>query len=152
MGEQKVAAAEKVVAGDITREEKIAITKRLQTKIGTMEAEVVKLDKRIGNKEEAIEYAVNYISNAERLWDKASPELKQIYQRMVFPEGIPYNLRTKQFGTAKMSPLYTLVNMKKGSEEPNISDVVTLTTTQVETLFGELEYIEPQLKTLGVPT
>jgi len=28
--------------------------------------------------------------------------------------------------------------------------LVNLTTTQVETLFGELEYIEPRLKALGV--
>jgi len=28
--------------------------------------------------------------------------------------------------------------------------LVNLTATQVETLFGELEYIEPQLKALGV--
>ena len=28
--------------------------------------------------------------------------------------------------------------------------MVDLTTTQVETLFGELEYIEPRLKELGV--
>jgi hypothetical protein len=28
--------------------------------------------------------------------------------------------------------------------------MVNLTTTQVETFFGELEYIEPQLKALGV--
>ncbi len=29
--------------------------------------------------------------------------------------------------------------------------LVNLTTKQVETLFGELEYIEPILKVLGVP-
>ena len=28
--------------------------------------------------------------------------------------------------------------------------MVNLTTTQVETLFGGLEYIEPQLKALGI--
>ena len=28
--------------------------------------------------------------------------------------------------------------------------MVNLTTTQVETLFGELEYIEPRLKALGI--
>jgi len=27
---------------------------------------------------------------------------------------------------------------------------VNLTTTQVETIFGELEYLEPRLKALGV--
>ncbi len=30
--------------------------------------------------------------------------------------------------------------------------MVSLTTTQVETLFGELEYIEPRLKALGINT
>jgi len=29
--------------------------------------------------------------------------------------------------------------------------MVNLTTERVETLFGELEYIEPRLKALGVP-
>jgi len=29
-------------------------------------------------------------------------------------------------------------------------NLVNLTTTQVETLFGELEYIEPKLKILGL--
>ncbi len=31
-----------------------------------------------------------------------------------------------------------------------ISVLVSLTTTQVETLFGEMEYIEQRLKALGV--
>ena len=30
--------------------------------------------------------------------------------------------------------------------------MVNLTTTQVETLFGEMEYIEPRLKALEVTT
>ncbi len=49
----------------------------------------------------------------------ASPEMKQIYQRMIYPEGVPYNFRTKQFGTAKMSALYTLATIKK---DPSISE------------------------------
>jgi len=32
-----------------------------------------------------------------------------------------------------------------------MSVLVNLTTTQVETLFGELKYIEARLKALGVP-
>jgi|GEM_PF-6021555 hypothetical protein len=32
----------------------------------------------------------------------------------------------------------------------SVKILVTLTTTQVETLFGELEYLEPRLEALGV--
>jgi predicted alpha/beta-hydrolase family hydrolase len=35
-------------------------------------------------------------------------------------------------------------------KEPVYQEVVNLTTTQVETLFGELEYIEPRLKAMEV--
>lgn len=52
----------------------------------------------------------------------------------------------------------TEVGQQKESEEINLRtlsyllfQMVTLTTTQVETFFGELEYIEPRLKVLGVP-
>jgi hypothetical protein len=56
--------------------------------------------------------------------------------------------------------IYQGINMEKkvANKKERISYVlsvanltmVNLTTTQVETLFGELEYIEPQLKALGV--
>jgi hypothetical protein len=39
---------------------------------------------------------------------------------------------------------------KKTQPTAESFSLVTLTTTQVETLFGELEYIEPRLKALGI--
>ncbi|HEU5187431.1 MAG TPA: hypothetical protein VFT87_02920 [Candidatus Saccharimonadales bacterium] len=56
-----------------------------------------------------------------------------------------------------IEPKITEVNKQKSSTKINygtlsylLINLVSLTTTQVETIFGELEYIEPRLKALGV--
>jgi hypothetical protein len=85
---------------------------------------MAKLDRHIGTKQEAVDYALSYIGNVSRLWVDANPDMKQIYQRMIFPEGVPYNLVTKQFGTAKMSPLYRLATIKKDSANASESLLV----------------------------
>lgn len=125
LSEQKLDAAEKVITGELTASEKTALTKRLTLKIGTAKTELRKIEGRIGTKEDAVEYALSYLGNAPRLWNSASPEMKQVYQRMIFPEGLPYNLSTNQFGTAKMSNLYTLAGTKK---DPSMSDESLLVT------------------------
>jgi hypothetical protein len=69
-------------------------------------------------------------------------------------QGAPTGSRTLNYGygtfktknTHKIdifASIFTSVN-------PFRLELVNLTTTQVETLFGELEYIEPRLKALGV--
>ncbi len=123
LSEERIDAAEMVATGKLTPEEKNAISFRIKKRIGTMRKELNKLDRNIGTKEEAIDYAVNYISNARHLWIKASPEMKQVYQRMIYPEGLPYSFTKKQFGTAKMSALYTLATIKK---DPVLSEESTL--------------------------
>ena len=119
LSEEKIDAAEKVVTGELSKSEKVELTNRLKKRIGTAQGDLHKLDNRIGTKEEAIEYAVNYIGNAARLWSNASPEIKQTYQRMIFPEGLPYSLSKKQFGTTKMSALYSFATIKK---DPSMSE------------------------------
>ncbi len=127
LSEQKLDVAEKVVSGEITLIEKTELTKRIAEKIRTAQTEAKKMNARIGVKEDAVEYAVSYIGNAPRLWNGASPEMKQIYQQMIFPEGLPYNLTTNNFGSAKMSSLYTLANTKK---DPSMSDESLLVTSR----------------------
>ena len=124
LAEQKLDAAEKVVTGELTGPEKVAISNRLSNKIGSLQSELSQLDSRIGTKEEAIEYAVEYIGNAPYLWLNASPDMRQIYQRMIFPEGISYNMQTGDFGTAKMSALYTFVEKLNSADLLDKSSMV----------------------------
>lgn len=125
LDEERISAAEKVATGELTKAEKEAVVQRVNEKLVGLRRELNDLNKNIGTKQEAIEYAVNYIGNAARLWDNASPEGKQIFQRMVYPEGLPYDLTKKQFGTAPMSALYNLVADKKDPSELDESHLVT---------------------------
>jgi hypothetical protein len=52
--------------------------------------------------------------------------MKQVYQKLIFPEGLTFDLKTKEFRTAKMSPLYRLTDTKKDAEAPSESTMVDL--------------------------
>ena len=54
-----------------------------------------------------------------KLWTKADLLTRQLLQRMVFSNGIVYDLKEKMFGTNETSPLYSVNFTKK---EPNGSE------------------------------
>ena len=122
--EEGIDAAEKVVMGEITPQEKIALTGRLKKRRADLHTQLGRLDKRMGTKEEAIDYALSYMGNAARMWEDASPEWKLQFQRMVFPEGITYDFKAKKFGTAKMSALYRFADTKKDAAASSESTMV----------------------------
>ena len=117
--EHKQKATDKVVTDDITKQEKIEIHLKADKEIEGLENSVSKLSRQIGTKQEAIDYVLSYMDNAPRIWADATPDMRALYQTMIFPEGIEYNFYTNKFGTPKMSALYTLANIKK---DPSKSD------------------------------
>ena len=125
--EQKLDAAESFVAKEITAEEKVSVINRLMQRLGIAKAEAEKIDRLIGTKEEAVDYALNCMGNAPKLWADASPDMKPQFQRMLFPEGVSFNLRTKKFGTTKMSALYSLVPLKSITHASSKAQLVTPT-------------------------
>ena len=52
-------------------------------------------------------YATNFIGNLSRQWLDLSPELRPRFQKLLFPQGIPYD-KEKGFGTAKLGLIYEL--------------------------------------------
>jgi site-specific DNA recombinase len=123
--DEKALAVERLITGDITTEEKLVFTNRLNSKAATLQAELARLQQSAKTKEEAIDYAISYMANAPRLWNDSSIEMKSQYQSMIFPEGLPYNLTKSEFGTAKMGALYTLAGIKKDPSEADESLLVT---------------------------
>jgi hypothetical protein len=77
---------------------------------------------------DAIDYAMHFMSNAPRIWSNASIEYQIFYQRLVFPEGLEYDLTTNKFRTPKLSTLYTLASMKKDPLNANESLLVPYIT------------------------
>ena len=110
--EHKHKATDRLVAGDITKLEKAEIHQRANNEIDSLQSELNRLDGQVGTKQEAIDYALNYMDNASQLWKDATPEMKLVYQSMIFPEGLTYNFYDKIFRTPVLSPLYFSHNTK----------------------------------------
>ena len=73
-----------------------------------------------------IDYIMNFMGNAYKLWIDADVEMRQRFQNVIFPEGVILNTKTMQFGTSKMSPLYRYAPNKKDLSVNEKSLMVTL--------------------------
>lgn len=122
--EQKITAIEKVVSGEITATDKNLLCQKLNDKIARLQRDMSLMDRRLGLKQEAIDYAINYLGSAPRLWADAGIDMKVRYQRMIFPDGLTFDLKNEKFGTAPMSILYRLADNKKDSETGSESSLV----------------------------
>ena len=72
------------------------------TKISLSEARIEQFDL-----EGTLTYAANFIRDLGRQWFDLTPELRPRFQKLLFPDGIPYQ-RGKGFGTAKLGLIYEI--------------------------------------------
>lgn len=122
--ERRNKVVEMLVAGQITAEEKQEQVARIKDESDNIQKDLASVGSIAELKTDAIDYAMRFMSNAPRIWSNASIEHQIIYQRLVFPEGIEYELATNKFRTPKLSALYTLANIKKDPSESKESLMV----------------------------
>ncbi|MDP2662585.1 MAG: recombinase family protein, partial [Dehalococcoidia bacterium] len=60
--------------------------------------------------EAALYYAAQFVRTLPQQWLNCSPELRERFQQVVFPEGIPFD-RTRGFGTSRFGFIYQLYLM-----------------------------------------
>ena len=111
--EKKLSLAEKRANNEIEVDDYLNLRQKYKKTVGEFENQLLDLDKQLKLKNIDIDYALRYLANAPILWNDASTEMKVIYQNMIFPEGITYDLQKKKFGTPKLSAIYSLANIKK---------------------------------------
>jgi len=101
------------------RERKEGVEKEIAaTKISLSESRIEQFDI-----EGALTYATNFIGNLGRQWFDLPPQLRPRFQKLVFPEGIPYD-RAKGFGTAKLGLIFNLNRQYLGKKFTKKSQVV----------------------------
>ena len=122
--EQKNKTLELLVAGSITVDEKNDLVAKINAESENTKKELSSVSAVSDLKSNAIDYALQFMSNAPKIWGNASIEHQIIYQKLVFPAGITYDLSKNEFGTAKLSALYTLANIKKDPSRSNESLMV----------------------------
>lgn len=87
----------------------------MATKISLSETRIEQFDI-----EAALTYAINFIGNLGKQWFDLSPQLRPRFQKLVFPEGIPYS-RAFGYGTAKLGLIYE-INRQSGGDLSHVVD------------------------------
>ena len=75
--------------------------------------QIAKLEEQQAVKQSQIDYAMNFMHDAHKLWVDADVSMRRGFQNMIFPEGVILDTRTLEFGTTKISLLYRYVPNKK---------------------------------------
>ena len=112
---------------EISLEDKNNFVEKQKIKKHEIECEMERVRKNQNINQTTIDYVCSFISQPAKLWRNADLESKQNIQKIIFPNGLHIDLHNKEqkFGTADLSPLYSVVNSKKGSEDPDNSHLVT---------------------------
>ncbi len=80
----------------------------MAAKISLSEARIEQFDI-----EGALSYATNFIKDLGRQWFDLPAQLRPRFQRLVFPEGLPYS-RVSGYGTAKLGLIYEINHQSGG--------------------------------------
>lgn len=113
LSEKRQKATAAFLDGDISKEEKEEYVAGLDTKRNKIDEKLDKLKQAQLLKEADIEYVCNYMHDPAKLWHDGNLETRQALQKMIFPNGIYFDLKNKKCGTDKISPLFSINIIKK---------------------------------------
>jgi site-specific DNA recombinase len=111
--------------GSLSSDEKDEVIAYITADKAEIQESISELEEQQQVKQSAIEYALNFMHDVQRLWLDADPDLKIRFQKMIFPEGLTFDTSTSTFGTSTISPLYTYAPIKKDLSVKEKSLLVT---------------------------
>ena len=86
--------------------------------------QIHELEQQQSIKQTQIDYVMNFMGDVHKLWVDADVEMRQKFQRAIFPDGVILNTKTRDFGTTKISPVYRYIPTKKDLSETEKSLLV----------------------------
>lgn len=147
---KKNKVVEMLVSGEITVEEKKELIAKINVESDEKQHELTSIGSLSELKINSIDYALQFMSNAPRIWSNVSIEHQLIYQRLVFPEGLKYDLSKNEFGTVKLSALYTLASMKKDPSNADESLLVNYLKSKWNEICSELLEVYNYMRVITV--
>lgn len=117
-------ALEALLDGRISQEEKESLISSLQDKRNKLSYRARELEKIQRINETTIEYVCNFVKQPAKLWRDADYESRQAFQRMLFPNGLHFDIGERKFGTEDLSPLFSVICNKKESDSDSNSHLV----------------------------
>ncbi len=125
LSDRRLKAINAFLDGAICQEEKDAVCDSIDKDKNIVELERERLSKIQKLNEATIDYVCNFITMPAKLWRDSNLEAKQAFQKMLFPNGLHINIKTRICGTEDLSPLFSVITTKKASEDASDSHMVT---------------------------
>lgn len=111
--------------GSLSSDEKDEVIAYITADKAEIQENISELEEQQQVKQSAIEYALNFMHDVQRLWVDADADLKIRFQKMIFPEGLTFDTSTVTFGTSTISPLYRYAPNKNDLSMKDKSSLVT---------------------------
>ncbi len=95
--------------------------KEIQDSLTDLELQRLEIGSNVANKEEIIDSAVMFLTEADKFWQLGNLEIRKQIQDMIFPEGLYYSF-TDGFGTITLSKSHQLIEKvtSKSDLNPNL--------------------------------
>ena len=101
--------------GSYTKEEFLERRQEIENQVAAVKISMAECKIDQFDIESALAYAITFLRDLGRQWFDLRPETRPRFQRLLFPDGIPYT-RNKGFGTAKLSVIFELNQQSHGSK------------------------------------
>ena len=119
-----IEAVDAMLEGKISIDDKNRYSEALELKRQDLRREIDKLERNQGLNEATIDYVCNFMTKPAKLWKDADLETRQAFQKMLFPNGLHFDIQDKIFGTQDLSPLFSVINNKKEPSSGSNSGMV----------------------------
>lgn len=118
-------ATQRYLDEDISKEEKDSYQQSRRLQRIDLELSLEKLEGVQRLNEGTIDYVCNFIDKPVKMWLDADMQTRVVFQQMIIPGGIEFDIKARNFGTATISPLYRLETNKKDPSETKESLMVS---------------------------
>ena len=108
--------------GSYTKEEFLERKQEMDNQVAAVKISMAKCKIDQFDIEAALAYATAFLRDLGRQWFDLRPETRPRFQRLLFPDGIPYT-RNKGFGTAKLSVIFELNQQSHGSKYHTVMSI-----------------------------
>ncbi len=113
LDEERSIAMRRWNKGEMDTEDKDEIIIRVEADRFEKKDQIANLEAQQAVKKSQIDYAMNFMHDAYKLWLDADVDLRQKFQKAIFPEGVVLDTKSLKFGTQTISPLYRYILNKK---------------------------------------
>ena len=69
--------------------------------------------------ESQVEYVCNFMTMPAKMWRDAGFESKVAIEKMIFPNGLEFDIKARKFGTEQISPIFSVISPKKSPKGSN---------------------------------